>query len=147
MSIQQLATQSLAFFETKTRDYNRSDTFHPLKDSAPEWLRTLVYAAHGNAMLNDWKYDFIVQCLGAIGEADNADKISRPEPSIYTHELTGWLHSSVNRVGYVDEACEDGGPQRGLVHMLQLGQEAEIAEVFESVHESLLSHLVDLEAV
>jgi hypothetical protein len=43
---------------------------------------------------DDWRYQFIEEALDAISE-DGED--AQLEPAIYTHELTGWLHSRADR--------------------------------------------------
>lgn len=139
MTIQTIAGEALSFFVTKYRD---GTPFWTISDNSPDWLRTLVYAAHGEFIPDDWRYNFIHRALNSID--DDGDEATAPEPDVYTHELTGWLHSRADRYGYCDTAQEEFGPSLSLLDTLTRGQFAEIQEVFESVYDSLQSHLAEL---
>lgn len=146
-TIQQLAADFSAQFETKTRD--NGDEFLCLKSDKPEELRDLVRAAHGSHLPNDWSFRFIVNALDAISNVsgdDAYDAISSIEPSIYTSDLTAWLASSNARVEYLTDVLQDGNysPTSSITgfDLLQEAQLRERREVFDSVFNSLCS-LVD----
>lgn len=48
-------------------------------------------------MPDDWRYQFIVDSLDALSEESDPDDI-QPGGDIYTHDLTGWIHSRVDRL-------------------------------------------------
>ena len=121
-----------------------------LRDDAPEWMRDVVRAGHGDMMPDDWRYEMIEEVLDAIAELDDnaddnevSDAVAGIEPSIHTSNLTRWLASHVARVGYVDEAQNDGlvSPSCGLVARLQMGQLAEYAEIGSAVVTALTARL------
>lgn len=134
-TIETLAADFARRFEGATRDdgtkYRRVRT-----DDANEDLTALIMAAHdgGEVLPDDWRYQMIEDALDAIAE-DGED--ATLEPAIYTHELTGWLHSSADRFGYCDEVIEEHGKPEGMTQILQLGMAREQEEVLASVLSSL----------
>lgn len=137
-TVQNLAGEALSYFVTKHRD--NGEAFWCLSDNRADWVHGLAMNAHGDMMPEDWRYKFIVDVLNALDDGDT----DAPEPSIYTHELTGWLHSRADRYAYVDEAVSEMGGFSGLVEALQAGQAAEIREVFESVLDALETRAEEL---
>jgi hypothetical protein len=122
------AKEAFGYFEKVQR--HSGTEFWRIKDGAPHWVKDLCFAAHGEgAMLpDDWRYVFIVEALISLDEGTNL------EPDIYTSDLCSWLGSNVNRVGYVDEACQErGSDPEGIVGKLQFGQLAEKQEVLDQV--------------
>ncbi len=122
------AKEALAYFEKANR--TNGVEFWKVKDGAPQWVTDLCFASHSDgAMLpDDWRYVFIVEALVALEEEIEL------EPDIYTSELTAWLASNVNRVGYVDDARDEwGGDLKSIFDELQLGQLTEKREVFDQV--------------
>ncbi len=130
-----LATEALSHFAQGTRD--NGSTYWYCDDTSPDWLESLCLDAHGDLLPNDWRYDFIVRSLSALSESDDPDTARDSlEPDIYTAELTAWLASHGERLGYVDEyVSEYGWP--GTFEALQGGQLAEMQEVYSSVYTSL----------
>lgn len=76
-----------------------------LKDDAPDWVRSLVLAAHGDMGPDDWRYEAIEDALSAV-EQDGED--AALEPDIYTWGLTRWLNSRADRYAYCDDAVNEG---------------------------------------
>ena len=142
-TVSTLAADARKHFEQITRD---EQTIWTRTDDAPEWVRDLCFAAHdaGDMLPDDWRYEFIVAALDALEDHDDEDDARDSiEADIYTHDLTTWLASRVDRTGYVDDACEEYGTDapQGIVERLQVGQLAEKREVFESVLSSLSDRL------
>ena len=130
-TVQNLAGEALSYFTTA----HRADgtPFWLLTDNAPEWVRDLCHKAHGNMMPDDWRYNFVVSALNALDDGD-----AEPgEPSVYTHELTGWLHSRTDRYAYVDDAVEEYGAAVGIIGAITMGYAAEMREVFDILHAEL----------
>lgn len=120
------------------------DKFYKLADGSPEWMTDAVHAAHGDMMPDDWRYQFILKVASAIADLDDGNPDDdrdiddlRHEAvdgavSVYTSDLTAWLASHVERVGYCDEAFSEGLASigTGAIGLLQAGQYAEIDEVW-----------------
>lgn len=108
------------------------------KDGAPEWVRDMVYEAHGDMLPDDYRYGFVVAALDLLREslvADEARDMIEADP--YTGQLLQWVASNLSRTGYVDEAMDDMGV-KGFVPALAVGQWLERCEVFDVVHGALL---------
>jgi hypothetical protein len=139
MTIRALADATRNLFVKATR--NDGSVFWKRTDSAPEWVETMVHDAHGEMLPDDWRYAFIVEALDALAESEDPDEAS-VESDIYTHELTGWLHSRADRYDYCDEAYKErGGHFTNTVELLMIGQALEKAEVLVSVRASLEAQL------
>jgi hypothetical protein len=121
------AGEALGYFQKATR--TNGAEFWKARDGCPQWVTDLCLAAHGDGamLLDDWRYDFIVQALIALDEG------SELEADDYTNELCTWLASNVNRVGYVDDARDDFGPGKSVIDDLQIGQLTEKQEVLDQV--------------
>jgi hypothetical protein len=82
-----------------------------------------------------------VEALSDLEEADDPDEIETAT-DIYTHDLTAWLHSRVDRATYCDMAQEEG-PVSGdatVWQRLTAGQYMEKREVLDSLI-GFLEHL------
>ena len=142
--LQSLAGKVSAMFTKSTRADGHTEYWH-LKntENAPEWVRDLCHDAHGEMLPDDWKYQFIVEALDALSENEDPGEICM-EPDIYTGELTAWVSSHLERVGYVDECIDEFGvidKDTPLVSFLSYGQQREKEEVLQSVRASLEAHL------
>ena len=103
--------------------------FYCLKDNAPDWMRDACREAHGADLLpDDFRYGviagaaefFLEQATDVLGvdapvdaPVDFLDEIDQHEfcdgmVDIYTTNLTHWMGSHLSRVGYVNEAQEEG---------------------------------------
>lgn len=157
MTIQDLATEALGFFERFTRgEGDGSDDNPPLykTEDQPEWVTDLCREAHDDgggsmSMLpDDWRYSFIVEVLGTLEDHDDPDEARDSlEADVYTSEITAWLHSRNSRYGYADEAVEQGliGDDSDTLARLMMGQLTEKWEVFESVRAFLEKRVEDLD--
>ncbi len=141
-TLQTLAQDLSSAFEERER--TNGDKFRALKDGSPSWMTEACYAAHGEMMPDDWRYQLIERCADALAENDDEDDARDSlEPDIYTHELTSWVGSRADRYGYVDEAMEEQGADKwpGLITALQAGQQAETEEVFGLLVQALEAEL------
>jgi len=139
----ELAAEAYAWLETATRDDGTEYTHQ--KDGAPEWLKELVYAAHGDFGPDDWRYDAIHSALGAIDDAGvdaDLDELEHEwadgHVDVYTAARFAWLASNLNRQSYCDEAREEFGLDGSdIAEQIGSGQYFEAREVFQSVRSSL----------
>lgn len=137
-TIKELATQMSEAFEVRKR--NDDEEFYVLKDGSPEWMKTVCQTAHGDMFPDDWRYLFISQVVDIMAESDNEEVEETKynmEASIYTHELTGWLHSRVDRISWMDEAYNEVGPFDSISDHLMNAQWMEMSEVFGLVLSAL----------
>ena len=130
-TVQNLAGEALSFIETR----HRADgtPFWSLTDNAPDWVHDLCRKAHGDMMPDDWRYTFIVSSLNALDDGDEEPG----EPSVYTSDLTGWLHSRTDRYAYIDDAVEEYGATVGIIDAITMGYAAEMREVFDILQAEL----------
>ena len=141
--IRTLAREALDYHVAATRE-GSGERFDKFRDGAPAWTRDLALYAHegGDILPDDWRYACMFAALEAIADADAGADVSDvghdfadAYVDVYTSALTAWLASSVRRIGYVDEACEEFGiaDDAGEDRRIALGQYAEAVEVFASV--------------
>lgn len=136
-TIKELADQVYAQFEKRTRDNGRE--FWALKDGKPEWMQEMCHEAHGGMLPDDWKYQFVLEAVVALSEADDPDDVQL-EADVYNHELLQWLASHLERAGYVDEAVQSYGIESkgfDLMQVIALGQLHEKEEVLGIVRSYL----------
>lgn len=143
-TVQDLADEAYSWFETAYRVPGDDDSAYTrCRDGRPEWVAELVYAAHGEMFPDDWRYDAIRSCLGAIHDddlgEDDATEWADGHVDVYTGRRFAWLASNLLRSGYCDEAVEEFGYERfpGMSTLAGLGQFAESEEVYWSVLRSL----------
>jgi hypothetical protein len=73
-NLQIRAAEAAAWLEPALRDENDPESsFIRLRDGAPEWVRDLVHAAHGEFLPDDWRYDKIQEALLFIAENEDAE--------------------------------------------------------------------------
>lgn len=114
-----------------------------LRDGHPEWMTDVVHAAHGDMLPDDWRYRMISDAVSAIAETgDDASMDDLVEAadngvSIYTHQLTDWLGSRADRIGYCDAAMEEMGGCSDITKAMQMGQYREREEVFSLTLDAL----------
>ena len=135
-TVNELAKEALGWFITDTRD--NGEEFVKTKEGRPDWLKNLIFTAHGGMLPDDYRYKFIENSLQYIADQDEDADLDRPEieADIYTSDLTKWLHSRNDRVCYLTEALETFGIKDGFA-ALQLAQLREREEVYHSVLSSL----------
>lgn len=131
-----LAGEALAWFECRKRDDGTE--YWALQKDAPDWVKTLVWAAHnkGEFLPEDFRYLFIVEALEALAENPEEPEILL-EPDVYLSELIKWLDARPGyRISFVDNAVSEFG-WSGLFHALQAGQLWEKEYVLDTVREFL----------
>ncbi len=129
-SIRKLASEALTYFVHSTR--TNGGTYWRCTQGTPEWVSDLCYAAHNDGQMgpDDWRYEFIQECLSAIVDETEDDL----EADIYTHQLTAWLASRADRYCYVDDAVQEyGGEPGSIIDQLMLGQLQEKREVMSQI--------------
>jgi hypothetical protein len=137
MTIQDKAREAYEWFEIATRDDERS--YVRTKDGRPEWVQDLVFAAHGEFMPEDWRYQKIMEALGFIADSDDPEDTSYEfaggAVDVYTSARLAWLASNLNRASYCDEAIENGmvDGEAGVVEIIGAGQYEEAGEIFSLV--------------
>jgi hypothetical protein len=144
-TLDSLASEGYRWFEQATRP-NGGESYTRLKDGHPDWLKELVYAAHGNGefLPDDWRYEVIQDALERLSDAEGEDLDDlahefADDVDVYTGELNAWLSSDLRRQGYCDAAAEDGlvAADASLVQRIMAGQYTERLEVFAAVREAL----------
>lgn len=113
-----------------------------LKDGSPGWMRNVAMAAHADMLPDDWRYEFIEDAAGTLALGGDPDDAAEAlHEYIYTFELTGWLHSHLQRQGYADEAMAEWGSDmavpESITSILTLGMAKEQREVLGLVLEAL----------
>lgn len=124
-------------FDTVTRP--NGEEIVTIADSAPEWVQNIAMECHGGMMPDDWRYYMLERVVIALCERqpedldaaeDEVTEISDELASDYYHELTGWLHSRADRLGYCDDVIADfAGTGVSMNQILQLGQAQEYREI------------------
>jgi len=144
------AEEAQRWMTTKQRG---DETIVVKKDGAPAWLEQLVFDAHGDKLPDDWTYSVIDDAIDFIVDAgpdcywDDLAMEFANNVDVYTSELTGWLHSRVDRYGYCDQFAESQGWEHveGTTQLLSGGQYEERYEVFSSVLRSLEEQGAEIE--
>jgi hypothetical protein len=144
-TIRELAQQMSEAFTRDTRV--NGDEFCYLKDGSPEWMKDVCHKAHDNGEIgpDDWRYKFIETSVGILAEAEDSDEaIDQLEASVYTGQLTGWLHSRISRTHWMDKASEDYGKFENIFAHLQTAQHMEMEETYIQVYGALQDLANDL---
>lgn len=150
MELEQAAALMLKQFERRMRD--NGETFHALKDGAPDWMTDVCRDAHGRNMPDDFVFEVIVEGLGLLVDHDgnSSDAVDAIEADIYNRDLLTWLSSSLHRAEYVNESVNDGfvsvRENFDLFNVLQAGQLNEKREIFGALVDALNDKLDDIEA-
>ena len=146
----ELAGWYLKQMEHSKRD-NGAEFWKFREHSGPDGERcsALAHAAHGSMMPDDHRYEFIREALCVIEDASALDEIET-EADIYTADLTAWLASRNDRMGFCDDAVSEGlcAEDADMTTRLQLGQYMEKREVLDAVREHLreeAGELIDAE--
>lgn len=157
-TIQELAGEAARWFETARRATGDTDTgpredgelYVRTKEGAPEWVRELVWHAHGDMLPDDYRYRWTSDALDAIAEwmagweedpSDSDADFDDGAVDVYTAGRLAWLGSNLNRTSYVDEARDELGPFPGVVEEIGAGMYLEAREVFALVVDALRSEL------
>lgn len=140
MKLSKKIEKYLACFKYKKRD--NGEGFMHLIDNPPEELRESVYKAHGDRLPDDWIYDKYHSILESFSQYDinDIDDIDEARAEIvdglvdvYTHDLTGWLHSHNSNMYYLGEAREEFGQAENGFNLLMMAQYRAIDEIFGEV--------------
>lgn len=136
-------------FETKTFHKDTEKEFKRvciIEDIDKDTHGKLVDLVYRDTTADDYTYSWIRQAFGAIEEEllnlredDEIDSLNDLELTeaidgivdVYTHNITTWLGSNVNRVYYLTGAIEQGTTDG--YNALALAQYLEISEMFDKV--------------
>lgn len=135
-NIPQLAKEYLDYFCTKDGEVY-------LKDDAPPELSNLVYKAHDGMLPDNYRYQFILDALGYIANAEDNEDIEDVIYSVsvdsYANEVYDWLTSHAYREGYVDQYFEEYGYSKSmkLADYVLAGMHLELEEVVNIVLDGL----------
>lgn len=143
-TVQDAATEAAKWFGTRRRD--DGEQYVTLRDAAPEWVRELVYAAHGEMLPDDWRYATIDAAVQYIAETDEPDAGEFADTAVdtYNADRLKWLASSLERAGYCDQAADELGLTAGsIMERIGWGQYEEACEVFNLTLSALERQCVD----
>lgn len=139
-----------SFFERKevpeTRNVNGFIWIN--KDHENQDVKDLCFVAHedGAILPDDFRYSKIVETLDCLVERepetedDAQECFYELEADVYTSDLTAWLHSRNDRVGYLTQALEEFNCRDGF-QALAMAQKLEIDEISNAVLDYILSNL------
>ena len=140
-TVQELAKLARCAFSLETRP--DGSEYWTANRCAPDWISELVRTAHGDMFfLEDYKYQFIVDALDELEEAEDLDEAGHQwdfEP--YLSRLADWLGSHNHRFSYCDDWAEEMGQPEDTYHRLAGGDLEERLEVLHSVRASLEAQL------
>ena len=134
-TIQTLARQMADALVESPRD--DGSTYVHISNGRP-WMTDVIHAAHGDMLPEDTRYRMIREVCEALAEVDadtEADDIEvyavvAPLVDIYNAELTAWMASSLNRLGYVNDALDEyEGGHAGVIGLIAIGQQKEYEEI------------------
>ena len=149
-TVQELAKVARCAFTLETRD--DGSKYWTYGHCKPDWLYELVQEAHGGTgpegmMPEDYRYQFIVEALDALEEAEDPDEARDGyEFEHRNYALALWLGSHGHRFSYCDQWAEEYGQPEDTYNLLAGGHLAERLEVLELVRGSLEAHLATLAA-
>ena len=151
-TVQELAKLARCAFSLETRD-NGSEYWRR-NPCAPDWITELCHTAHGDMLPEDYRYQFIVEALDALEEAEDPDEARDGyEFEWRNYSLALWLGSHGHRFSYCDDWASEHGYELNnaeggdTVGLRQGGHLAERWEVLDLVRGSLEAHLETLAAV
>lgn len=142
MNVHELAQQLRNEFHVGKRPEAVGSRYVFLNREAPPWMHDVVQEAHGMGMLpDDWCYetirealDFIIENGGDLEDLENWEdcthEFSDSGVDIYVGDLTAWLHSHPQRIGFVDQAKALVGASEDTVRALRQGQYLERGFIF-----------------
>jgi hypothetical protein len=143
MSISKCAEEALKwFYWTGTDHPDMRENIWVTKKDRPDWVINLVCEAHdkGSVLPDDFIYEYVVDALDYLSDADNDPDDYDPESDIYNGDLLKWLASSLARADYVDVVRRESGDDYDLMQLIGLGQAQEKRDVYEAVLTWLQEH-------
>lgn len=107
-----------------------------LSDDAPQWAQDAVHEAHGDLMPDNWRYKMIEFIADAIDEQDDDDPDIHEiadrfvDNHCYYHQRLDWLSSNLCRMGYCNEAQDEGlvAADANMDQRIAIGMYQECAE-------------------
>jgi hypothetical protein len=110
-----LATILSEQFETAKRNDGKEYLRIREDDKYDKWMQDVIFAGHLDTFPNDESYQACQRIIDTIAELDASafednevlENLNDIEPSCYTSDLTGWLHSDSSYVDYLTEALEE----------------------------------------
>jgi hypothetical protein len=142
IDIHEYAREAAGYFTTSRRETNGHEYVH-LRDDTPEWVRQVVYQAHGagDILPDDWRYQTIRNALDWLTDEDSdpdedAGEWSEGQVDTSTHMLARWLGSHSARASYCDEYLSQFDPD-GVMSAIAGGQYLEAGEVWSLVVDAL----------
>lgn len=148
-----LQAKAQALYEAlETRKREDGSRFVTLRDGSPEWMTEVVHAAHGDMLPDDWRYACIAAAAEYIAEADDPEdadsEFADSQVDIYNGARFAWLASNLNRMGYCDEAQEEGiaSETATVVELIGAGQYMEAAEVYSMLLSALTEQVEEDDA-
>jgi hypothetical protein len=153
-----IASDAAAFFTTKRRDEaDETSQFVSLTGDVPEWLREMVYRAHGDMLPDDYRYAMVDSALDLIATLDDdvtettldeiGSEFADNEVSVYNRDRLDWLSSSLTRAAFVDEAAEEGliAPDADTFTRIGVGWYTEAEQVWSTVVQCLVERAEEIE--
>ena len=125
------------------------ETFYRRKDSAPEWVEDIIFAAHDGALPCDWRYRHLAYLADALQDvADPADfdchEWADNGADVYNARLAQWLAEVYGAADAVADAQQEWGTDtRDVFEMLQDGQRYMLAEIAALVLAELADRFSD----
>lgn len=145
-TIQSVAQEMYDNLETATRTAAAGGGKFIRNKEEIAWQKTIIHAAHGDALPDDYIYQFIRDALEVLAdskEGEEDEALYAIEPDVYTSDLTAWLHSSNRRTYYITEVQEEMGPITDGFQLLGAAQQKEKQEVAQLVLEGIRKYLAE----
>lgn len=150
-----VAQDALGSFELAQREdgssYVRLRDANADASGAPDWVRDMVYAAHGSYLPDDWKYETIcaaVEWIAAGNDPDDIGEFADGRVDAYYSDALAWLASTGYRARYCDLADDEFGPADPdtLMNRVARGQYYEAHDIAGQVVYELREELTRREA-
>lgn len=135
MTLQELAKNSLSYFEIKERVDKK--IVYSFKKNTPEWVRDLVYESFPEFFPDDFIFKNIYFLLDQISKGEETNLT----PSIYTQELKDWAFGSTHRIASCNFLLQSERKFQSISEIFKLAQQQELDEIQTSVISCLLERL------
>jgi hypothetical protein len=137
-----LAREAAGWFQRITRP-GEPTKIATLKDGAPEWVRELIYAAHGGDggyLPDDWTYQATWDALEHLADNDGPDDdhdFADNRTDTYTIDRLEWFRTYPRAVDYVNQARSDFGPGADVTDEIGTGQYLALSDLYQTVRSCL----------